>query len=95
MQDVIPQHTAATLPRYKCHKEVQAFKIREIKFAPEQDGGSAHLVSMDGGFFSVNAEYMKKHRPQIGGYFVLYQDGYQSFSPGDVFEDGYARVVGA
>lgn len=86
--------SAVELPRYKCHKEVRAFQIRCIRFVPESDGGNAILDGASPMQVQVTAEYMKKHRPQIGGYYVLYQDGYQSFSPGDVFEDGYARVIG-
>ena len=36
-------------------------------------------------------EYMTKHAPQVGGYYVLYEDGYASFSPAQPFEAGYVR----
>jgi hypothetical protein len=35
---------------------------------------------------------MKKHRPQVGGYYVLYEDGYHSFSPAPAFESGYSLI---
>lgn len=91
--------TAVTVPsplrRYRCHKEVEAFKIREIlstaKMGDESDG-SAILTADNGGRVTVTAEYMRKHRPQIGGYFVSYEDGYQSFSPAKAFDEGYAPM---
>ena len=37
---------------------------------------------------------MKRHQPQVGGYYVVYApDGYASFSPADVFEEGYTLVT--
>jgi hypothetical protein len=37
----------------------------------------------------VSPDYIRKHNPQPGGYFVVYDDGYQSFSPAEAFEEGY------
>lgn len=42
--------------------------------------------------FSVDADYMAKHKPEIGGYFVQYDDGYSSFSPAKAFEEGYTLL---
>jgi hypothetical protein len=28
----------------------------------------------------------------IGGYYVVYEDGYKSFSPASAFENGYTRL---
>lgn len=39
----------------------------------------------------VNKAYLEKHNPQIGGYYVLYPDGYESWSPAEAFEAGYHR----
>ena len=36
---------------------------------------------------------MLKHQPTVGGYYVVYKDGYKSFSPADAFESGYTRVT--
>lgn len=96
--DNLPEYgtDGTSMPRWKCHKEVFAFKIREIRMIGEPPVSStdqrAMLVSTDGGVVTVTAEYMRKHRPQIGGYHVVYEDGYQSFSPAKAFEDGYTRL---
>lgn len=42
--------------------------------------------------FSVDAAFMAKHKPDVGGYFVVYKDGYKSYSPAKAFEEGYTRI---
>lgn len=82
----------AELPRYRCHKEVWAFKIVRIEQAT-MDGGA--LLHHDEGYFvpvRVENSYITQHRPRVGGYFVQYKDGYKSFSPAKAFEEGYTRI---
>jgi hypothetical protein len=52
------------------------------------------ITPADSGFgpFFVDQEYMAKHKPEVGGYFVQYDDGYKSFSPAKAFEEGYTRI---
>lgn len=83
--------TAGELPKYKCHKEVWALKIKgtilrlsgEMSIEPENDEYMP---------FRVSKEYVDKHNPIPGGYYVRYDDGYESFSPMAVFEDGYTLI---
>lgn len=42
--------------------------------------------------FSVDADFVHKHKPFAGGYYVVYADGYKSFSPAEAFESGYTRM---
>lgn len=74
------------MPKYKCHKEVWALKIKEIH--------DATLVFSDEGYapIEVGDEYMIKHKPEVDGYYVVYKDGYKSFSPAEAFEGGYTKV---
>ncbi len=88
------------MPRYKCHKEVHALKIAAIKRDGEDDpnrdtDGSAMLTPADEGYapFKVDRQYMLRHAPEVGGYHVVYADGYVSFSPGKAFEEGYTRIA--
>lgn len=111
------------MPKYKCHKEVFALKIKELKrdeppaFSKPVCRGSAALGTACGHcdrckwyedhglpktFFvpeepnfapiELSSDYLSKHNPKVGGYFVVYEDGYQSFSPADAFEGGYTRI---
>ena len=46
------------------------------------------------GYWAINVtkEFLDKHKPQPGGYYVVYKDGYQSYSPAEEFEDGYTLI---
>lgn len=93
----IEEQTAAQMPRYKCHKEVFALKIAKIwqhGRTPELDSAGATITPEDPGYgpFEVDFEYWSKHKPQVGGYYVVYDDGYESFSPAKAFEEGYTRL---
>ena len=90
------------LPQYRSHKIVQAAKIIGISPWGVGEGMGANLLvempfEKDGsegiGTFelSTKAGYYNKHKPTIGGYYVLYPDGYESFSPAKPFEEGYTR----
>jgi len=79
------------LPQYRSHKIIRAAKILEVQLHGDR---SAELV-LEGtalGSITVDAAYVDKHKPQAGGYFVLYDDGYQSWSPAKAFEEGYTRT---
>ena len=85
------------MPRYRCHKEVWALKITEVKDPTEpgnESDGSRLLVIADAGYAPVRVDwdFMRKHKPEAGGYYVVYADGYKSFSPAKAFEDGYTLL---
>jgi len=84
------------LPRYKCHKEVCALKIKDVC---RQDGPGdpvvlpAILTFEEDGYapIRVDASFMFKHGPQPGGYWVL--DGsIATYATAVSFESGYSRV---
>lgn len=83
------------IPQYQCHKTVSAFKIAEIKHHVGQPL-EVTLIPEDEGIkpVVVGQKYMDRHQPEVGGYFVIYEDGYVSYSPGAVFEAGYSLVYG-
>lgn len=74
------------MPRYRCHKEVHALQISEV--------GVTDLHFEESGFESVNVgpSWMTRHNPHVGGYYVVYDDGYTSFSPQGTFEAGYTLI---
>lgn len=80
----------AEMPRYQCHKKVWALRIKDII----TDETGATIVPIESGCapFSVPLDYVAKHQPKRGGYYVVYADGYKSYSPAEAFEEGYARI---
>ncbi len=80
-------------PRYRCYKVVEAVKIADISPLNYSFGGVT-IVPADNGYkpFNVSVQYIEKHHPQIGGYWIRYRDGYESWSPASEFEDGYTRI---
>jgi len=84
------------MPKYSCHKQVWALKIANIDYNYRESVGGAFITPSDKGYsaFSVTQGYLDKHDPQVGGYYVVYKDGYKSFSPAVAFEDGYTRETG-
>lgn len=89
-----PEKSSTDLPRYKCHKEVSAAKIVDIKLSNQPSSGVAALIvqPLSCSPIYVSQDYMAKHKPKVGGYYVRYDDGYESFSPADVFEQGYTII---
>lgn len=89
-----PLAAQSELPRYRSHKTVWALKIRAVIPPTEGPAGMGWIVPDDAGYgpIEVSAEYLQKHKPVPGGYYVVYKDGYQSFSPAAAFEDGYTRI---
>lgn len=81
---------------YRCHKEVYALQIAAIQTIYENDLPTRRraLVPVLASYapIEVEPEWFTKHEPQAGGYYVVYQDGYRSFSPKDAFEQGYTLI---
>lgn len=98
-------NVAREMPRFQSHKKVWALKIAVIipKPNPDPTGNSAAssygaaILPADTSYdsFEVTAEYVNKHQPHAGGYYVVYEDGYKSFSPAAAFESGYTPASDA
>ena len=60
----------------------------------DESVAAAVITPADDGYspFDVPAEFVTKHKPQAGGYFVVYDDGYKSYSPAAAFESGYSLI---
>jgi hypothetical protein len=89
-------------PYYQCHKRVRAIKIKGIvqKANPDITGQSAAesygayiIPEKQGDILSVDDSFMTKHKPEVGGYIVVYEDGYMSYSPAKAFEEGYTEIT--
>jgi hypothetical protein len=84
------------MPRYQSHKKVWALKIKDIDYHGDSTNGTTggRITPAEDGYapFEVSGEYMNKHNPQIGGYYVQYEDGYKSYSPAEAFESGHTAL---
>ena len=89
----VSSHAGTALPQYQSHKIVHGGEILDID---EDMKGQVRLHFYgDQEPIIVSPEYMAKHQPKVGGYYVLYKDGYESWSPAQAFKDGYrARITG-
>lgn len=82
-------------PQYQCHKIVSAFKILRMAqgISPANEGNkpvwNIWPVDHDLDPIEVDAAWLEKNKVVPGGYVVIYNDGYMSFSPEKAFEDGY------
>jgi hypothetical protein len=88
-RDSLPNPGIA-MPRYRCHKEVHAL---QIKFVTDD---VMHFVLSDMyAPHQASETLFARYRPQPGDYFVVYDDGYESISPRQAFEDGYRKLDAA
>ena len=80
------------MPKYKCTKEVWALKIKDVNIYDSD--GNGELIFEEPGYANIDlpGEYFRKHEPYSGGFYVVYKGGYSSFSPPDVFDDGYTKI---
>lgn len=83
------------MPKYLCSKTGKTVWALKIKRVDINHQGKALLLIEDKGFspVEVSKEYVDKHQPVEGGYYVVYVGGYKSFSPADVFETGYEKIA--
>lgn len=82
----------AMLPHWKCHKVVQAGKISFM--ARDEPNGQLMIHAEPSNMpFAVPLDFLYRHNPELGGYLVVYEDGYLSYSPAEAFEAGYATII--
>jgi len=93
--------TMKSMPQYQSIKKVWALKMETIVFDADlakkenrETDGTAIFTAEEQGFALIKlpAEFVSKHNPKAGGYYVTYKDGYQSWSPADAFEEGYVLI---
>ena len=88
--------TESHLPRYKCHKEVSTLKIQQVvedHINPEKP----FTVYFDDPHFApvqVTKAWADRFPWHLKdpGYYVVYEDGYTSWSPTKAFEEGYTLI---
>jgi hypothetical protein len=80
------------IPQYRCHKVVRAARITSFRQNGNPQMPDIVLGEISGIVTAQPFEWYQKHKPEVGGYYVVYDDGYTSFSPAKAFEDGYTRI---
>ena len=86
-------HPMPILTKWKCHKEVQAEIIEAVM---KIDNNTYQIVPKQPTKLKlpiyVDNAYVSKHKPEKGGVFVKYEDGYLSYSPIKAFREGYTKL---
>lgn len=74
------------MPKYTCHKTVQASKVTAVSTLSSSPFA---LLKTDHGDFTISTG---RGPFEVGGYVVVYEDGFTSYSPAAAFEKGYTLV---
>jgi hypothetical protein len=80
-----PTGASMEMPRYKSHKTIWALEIKDVTYF------RIHFV--EAGYASVPREekMFSRYTPVVGDFYVVYADGYKSFSPRKAFLEGYTK----
>ena len=81
------------MPRYQSQKTIHALKIKALQPHPEHPGEYL-LTPEDTTYcpFMVSRDYVNNRGAKEGGYYVVYQNGYESWSSAVAFEGGYTLI---
>lgn len=86
--------TGREMPRYECHKKVWAIKIAAVEIHQDK---SATIAPSDDGYavFKTAPAWAERFKSTADdpGYYVVYEDGFASWSPSKAFEAGYVRIT--
>jgi hypothetical protein len=85
------------LPRWQSHKIVRADRIVDVITIPQGDAPPVVRWRLAGGVVVEVSDHLLTRVPPTtysanAGYYVLYDDGYESWSPAGTFEMGYTRL---
>jgi hypothetical protein len=80
------------MPQYVSHKKVWALKIESVEHLT-LERRTVLLHFEDKHYAPLMSDIDKRPEPQAGWYYIVYPDGYHSFSPAKAFEGGYTLVV--
>jgi hypothetical protein len=90
VQDQVAEQVDAEMPRYVSHKQVWALEITSVTH--RTDGSEDWTLEFaENGYAPIKApaEMFSRYRPVAGDFYVVYADGYKSFSPRKAFLEGY------
>ena len=81
---------SAPLPQYQCHKKVWGLKIACVEYLPNN---MVALQFHNRTFAPIEVSTENRPKPSNDWYYVVYKDGYHSFSPTKAFEDDYTLIT--
>lgn len=85
--------TEVEMPKYQSHKQVHALHIAGVEIHPD---GSATIAPKEGGYapFTTRAGWANRFggTEEDLGVYVVYPDGFTSWSPTSAFESGYSKI---
>lgn len=85
------------MPVYRSHKKVWALQIKSIEDlgtdTTTDENPVVRIHFVEPGYAPVKMNLRSKPTPEVGGYYIVYKDGYCSFSPAGAFESGYTRLL--
>jgi hypothetical protein len=82
------------LPLYQCHKRVQACKIARVHVSQGVDEDEFFLIPEKANLMpiEIDVHFFDRHKPKPGGYYIVYANGHESYSPTEAFEPGYSLI---
>ena len=85
------------LPKWQSHKVVQADKVIRVEQRPYDEQAIKDDTFLtwhtEHGSIFVSHELRRRGGDNpVGGYVVIYADGFASWSPAEAFEEGYTRL---
>lgn len=83
------------MKKYQSHKIVSAARITSVSgnwATADNPFGGTRIITLENGVDVSIVGLSQFDRAEAGGYYVLYPDGYSSFSPADAFEAGYTEI---
>lgn len=92
-----PESDRSWMKLWKCHKTVRAERIQAISVLGNhaETRKRPHLALECGVTISVSRRWFDRHNPEEGGFVVVYDDGFFSYSPPDAFLKGYWLLSGS
>ncbi len=80
------------MPKYKSYKEVWALQIDKV--VKHDEDKTYGLSFKEAGYAPIRLpdRMFSRYTPVSGDFYVVYADGYQSFSPRKAFLEGYSPI---
>lgn len=89
MSDAMTKMPTDDLATFKSSKIVKAGEITEVVAA----GCYVQSADPKQSILRIFEENMTaRYQPQVGDFWIVYPDGYQSISPREAFIEGYSRI---